>query len=103
MERKARLPRLREMESTSLRIRPAYPREIGILVEFNRALALETEGRGLDEERLRAGVEAVFADPSRGTYYLALRGDEPQGGGLCPSAVNLAVNQLGVTEWTGRT
>jgi ribosomal protein S18 acetylase RimI-like enzyme len=73
------------MATSPLRIRQAYPREIGTLVEFNRALAQETEGRELDEERLKAGVEAVFADPSRGTYYVALRGEEPLGGLLITS------------------
>ncbi len=68
------------MALPALRIRPAYPREIATLVEFNRAMAQETEGRGLDPARLRAGVEAVFAEPARGTYFLALRGDEPLGG-----------------------
>ena len=70
----------RRMDALPLRIRAAYPRETQILVEFNRAMALETEGRELDPERVRAGVEAVFADPSRGTYWLALRGEEVLGG-----------------------
>lgn len=68
-----------------LRVRPAYPRELATLVEFNRAMALETEGRALDPVRLRAGVEAVFTEPSRGTYYVALRGEEPLGGLLVTS------------------
>lgn len=65
--------------SPALRIRPAYPREIATLVEFNRAMARETEGRELDEARLRAGVEGVFADPGRGAYYVALAGEEVLG------------------------
>jgi len=68
------------MAPSPLRVRAAYPREIATLVEFNRALAEESEGRALDPERVRAGVEAVFNDPSKGTYYLALRGEEPLGG-----------------------
>jgi ribosomal protein S18 acetylase RimI-like enzyme len=71
--------------NSALRIRAAYPRETSILVEFNRCLARESEGRELDPERLRAGVEAVFADPNRGTYYLALRGEEALGGLLVTS------------------
>jgi len=63
-------------QATTLRIRPAYPREIGVLVEFNAALARETEGRELDPTRLQPGVEAVFSDPGRGTYYVALRDEE---------------------------
>jgi GNAT superfamily N-acetyltransferase len=39
-------------------------------------MARETEAKELDPERSRLGVEAVFAEPSRGTYYVALRGDE---------------------------
>lgn len=64
------------MSEPSLRIRPAYPRELSTLVEFNRAMARETESKELDPERSRLGVEAVFAEPSRGTYYVALRGEE---------------------------
>src|SRR5688572_31766536 len=71
--------------SHPVRIRTAYPRDRPILVEFNRALARETEERELDPERVRAGVDAVFADPSRGTYYVALAGDEVVGGLLVTS------------------
>ncbi|HEX6884829.1 MAG TPA: GNAT family N-acetyltransferase [Planctomycetota bacterium] len=71
--------------SVPLRIRPAYPRERATLVEFNRALARETEGRELDPERVRAGVDAVFAEPARGTYYVALAGEELVGGLLVTS------------------
>src|SRR5262245_55615608 len=67
------------MSASTLRVRPAYPREIATLVEFNRALARETEGRELDLPRLRAGVEAVFAEPARGVYHVALRGEEVLG------------------------
>jgi ribosomal protein S18 acetylase RimI-like enzyme len=67
------------MVPSSLRVRPAYPREIPALVEFNLALAQETEGRELEAPRVRAGVEAVFADPGRGLYHVALRGDDVLG------------------------
>src|SRR5262245_17060001 len=73
------------MSAGPLRVRPAYPREIATLVEFNRALAQETEGRALEAARLRAGVEAVFADPARGLYYVALRGEEVLGALLVTS------------------
>jgi len=73
------------MSDTSLRIRPAYPRELAPLVEFNRAMARETEAKELDPERSRLGVEAVFAEPSRGTYYVALRGEELLGALLLTS------------------
>lgn len=56
---------------TEPRLRLATPADAAIIAEFNRAMALETEQRELDPERLRAGVEAVFADPARGTYRVA--------------------------------
>ena len=64
------------MSEPSLRIRAAYPREIPTLIEFNRAMARETEAKELDPVRSKLGVEAVFADPSKGLYYVALRGEE---------------------------
>ena len=62
-----------------LRVRPAYPRDIPALVAFNRALARETEDQELELDRLNKGVQAVFEDPSRGGYFVAVRGDEPVG------------------------
>ncbi len=67
------------MSGAPTRVRQAYPRDVPVLVEFNRAMALETEGRDLDPERLHLGVSAVLADPARGTYFLALRDEEPVG------------------------
>lgn len=46
--------------------------DIDVIVEFNRLLALETEGKELDPELLRAGVEAGIADPEKIGYFLAL-------------------------------
>ncbi len=60
-------------------IRAATPDDAGVLVEFNRAMARETEDKELDPVQLRAGVDAVFADASRGRYVLALSGGEPVG------------------------
>ena len=73
------------MSSPPLRVRAAYPREISALVEFNLGLARETEKRELDPVRLRAGIEAVFEDPARGSYWMALRGDELVGALLVTS------------------
>jgi GNAT superfamily N-acetyltransferase len=44
------------------------------IVEYNRAMARETEDRELDLATVRAGVEALLEDPSRGRYFLAERG-----------------------------
>ena len=57
----------------SLIIRPASKEDVDRIVLFNQALARESEGRELDRAVLRRGVEALLADPSRGTYWLAER------------------------------
>jgi len=52
-------------------IRKTITYDIDTLVEFNRAIAKETENRTLDVATLAAGVRAVFDDPSRGFYLIA--------------------------------
>jgi ribosomal protein S18 acetylase RimI-like enzyme len=54
-----------------MKIRLAQQTEVPDLVEFNQAMALETEGKHLDGEVLRKGVEAVFADEKKGFYVVA--------------------------------
>lgn len=56
-------------------IRQAGPADAPIIVEYNRRLAEETEGKALDPAVLAAGVGAALADPDRkGPYYLAVEG-----------------------------
>jgi GNAT superfamily N-acetyltransferase len=52
-------------------IRPASITDAPIVADFNARLADETEGIRLDPEILRAGVEAVLADPAKGLYWIA--------------------------------
>ena len=40
------------------------------LVEFNQAMALETEGKTLESEKITSGVAAVFADEKKGFYVV---------------------------------
>lgn len=61
-------------------IRIAKMTDAESLVEFNQAMAIETEGRRLDAEVLRRGVEAVFADERKGFYVVASDGGEIGGG-----------------------
>lgn len=56
---------------TVIRTRAATPEDIAFLVEANAAMALETENKVLDRERLRRGVAAVFDRPQRGYYRIA--------------------------------
>jgi GNAT superfamily N-acetyltransferase len=55
----------------SLVIRPAVPADVGIVAEFNRLLALESEDIILDLAVLTAGVAVALADPDRARYFLA--------------------------------
>lgn len=55
----------------NISIRLADSSDVSIIAEFNTAIAKETEGIDLNRERLRKGVEALFADPSKGLYYIA--------------------------------
>jgi GNAT superfamily N-acetyltransferase len=55
----------------SLTIRRATPADEVVLVDFNLALAWETEEKQLNRDVLTVGVRAVFADPARGFYTIA--------------------------------
>ena len=50
------------------------------LVEFNQAMALETEGKRLDATVLQSGVEAVFANKDKGFYVVAEENEKIIGG-----------------------
>jgi ribosomal protein S18 acetylase RimI-like enzyme len=52
-------------------IRIAKAEDANSLVEFNQAMALETEGKHLDSQILQSGVEAVFHDERKGFYAVA--------------------------------
>lgn len=54
-----------------LTVRIASAEDGDAFVRFNCAMAMETEGKRLDEQVVGPGVEAVFADASRGFYVLA--------------------------------
>lgn len=51
-------------------IRVAVEQDAAALVEFNQAMALETEGKRLEREVLGAGVRAVFEDERKGFYVV---------------------------------
>ncbi|MDQ6786996.1 MAG: GNAT family N-acetyltransferase [Acidobacteriota bacterium] len=54
-----------------MNIRPAKKEDVPALVEFNQAMALETEGKMLDARILETGVEAVFQNGDKGFYVVA--------------------------------
>jgi GNAT superfamily N-acetyltransferase len=57
-----------------LTVRQATSDDAPTIVEFNRRLAEESEGKTLDLAVLRKGVAAVLADPHKGPYFLAEEG-----------------------------
>lgn len=63
-----------------MNIRLAHRDDTDALIEFNHAMAMETEGKGLDRDILRPGVEAVFSDHNRGFYVVAGDDDHIVGG-----------------------
>jgi ribosomal protein S18 acetylase RimI-like enzyme len=63
-----------------MNIRIANAHDAGALIEFNQAMALETEGKRLDPAKISDGVAAVFADEKKGFYVVAEDNDAIVGG-----------------------
>ncbi len=57
--------------NNEITIRIAKSGDAPALVEFNQAMALETEGKHLDAQILTSGVESVFHDERKGFYVVA--------------------------------
>lgn len=55
-----------------VRIRLATEHDTDAIVGFQLKMALESEGLELDPETLENGVHAVFLDPHKGKYFLAV-------------------------------
>jgi ribosomal protein S18 acetylase RimI-like enzyme len=54
-----------------LNVRHARPEDVGTIASFSAAMALETEGRRLDLNRLHLGTIALIETPSRGFFIVA--------------------------------
>ena len=67
--------------SDEIKIRLAKKEDASALVEFNQAMALETEGKTLDSQVLTNGVGAVFGDEKKG-FYVVAEDDGKIAGGL---------------------
>ena len=63
-----------------MNIRLAEKKDAPALIEFNQAMALETEGKQLDSRVLQSGVEAIFEDSKKGFYVVAELENEIIGG-----------------------
>ncbi|HKI17583.1 MAG TPA: GNAT family N-acetyltransferase [Isosphaeraceae bacterium] len=62
---------MNDQTNPTLTIRPAQPSDLAAIVEFNRRLALETEGKVLDPVILNLGVSRALAEPERLRYWVA--------------------------------
>src|SRR5262249_47546930 len=60
-------------------IRRATVADAPVVVEFNRLLAEESEGKTLDPTKLLPGVRAGLEDPARSLYFLAEDGGQVLG------------------------
>ena len=54
-----------------MKVRLASEKDYPTIVDFQKAMAHETEGVELHLEPLEKGVKAVLSDKSKGTYYVA--------------------------------
>lgn len=73
-------------------VRPATQEDVEPIVAFSVAMALETEGRRLDQDRLREGTLSLLTCPERGFFMVAevVEPEKPQ-----------LVGQLMITfEWS---
>ncbi|MGB7922395.1 MAG: GNAT family N-acetyltransferase [Pyrinomonadaceae bacterium] len=63
------------------RLRLADERDAPAIVEFNRAMARETEAKELAVDILSAGVESLLKNPRYGFYVVAEHSDAPESAG----------------------
>ncbi|HDR50178.1 MAG TPA: GNAT family N-acetyltransferase, partial [Mariniphaga anaerophila] len=52
-------------------VRKAKTEDLNSILEFQLAMARETEGIELEQKTLKNGVSAVLKDSSKGHYYVA--------------------------------
>lgn len=55
----------------TITVRAATAPDVDVLVEFNLAMARESEDKGLEPARLRRGVASLLATPQDGFYLVA--------------------------------
>ena len=56
---------------SEIKVRNATAAESVRIADFNRAMAMETEGLALDEKTVASGVVALMGHPDRGFYLVA--------------------------------
>ncbi len=66
-------------QSGPVSVRPAAQNEADFLVRCNQSMAMETEGKKLNAERIQNGVQSLLEDSQRGIYFIAEYEGEPAG------------------------
>ncbi len=61
-------------QAMEIMYRDATPADVPAIIDFQLAMARETESLELDREVLTHGVNAIFNEPSLGRYYVAATG-----------------------------
>ena len=62
------------MQPHTVMYREAHAGDSAAIIDFQIAMARETEDVTLDRDTVTPGVEAVFRDPAKGRYYVAEAG-----------------------------
>lgn len=70
---------MQSRSSEDILVRPAVPEDAPIIAGFQILMARETEDMKLDPETVDRGVAAVFADRSKGEYFVATSGERVVG------------------------
>lgn len=58
-------------DNLNISVERALPDDAGTIAQFNQAMALETEDKPLDWEKILPGVEALLANDTMGFYLVA--------------------------------
>ncbi len=69
----------RNMSDLPIHVRRATTADLGTLVAFNQAMAVETEDKTLDGPTVTAGVRRALEDPNRSIYFVAEAGGDVVG------------------------
>lgn len=54
-----------------IKVRPAVHADLPVIVQFNQAMAIESEGKTLPDAVITEGVRQVLSEPGRGLYFIA--------------------------------
>ena len=65
--------------TSNIHVRPARQEDVSLMVRWQRAMALETEDKPLDEAVLARGIQRAFEDEAKGRYFVAEIGGQPAG------------------------